>query len=51
MVPHSPALQGDRMRFAVGSVAGPGGEAEMKAVVGDRLVINAAHVDGAVRDG
>ena len=39
------------MRFAVGSVAGPGGEAEMKAVVGDRLVINAAHVDGAVRDG
>jgi hypothetical protein len=37
--------------MTVGSVAGREGEAEMKAVVGDRLVINAMHVDGAVRAG
>jgi Domain of unknown function (DUF1918) len=36
---------------AAGAVAGPREVIRVKAAVGDRLVVNATHVDGPTRDG
>ena len=50
VLPGTPAV-GGRMGGVRATVPVPAEEVVMKAAPGDRLVVNATHVDGAIRDG